>query len=199
MCMALLPLRRVRHFSHSVSIPRPLKLSGRVLTSTGLGSFVSVAVCNQTLDRIYIQLRGSAKGNGKPEYRLPLTIVGAFTLPMAVLAYGWIAELRLPVAFLLLSVAMLGFTLLLAAIPLSAYVVDACGLYSASAMTGVIVTRCLMGTFLPLTVAPLAEAFGYGWGFTILAAISFGLAPIPVLVMKYGEEWRQASEYTKTA
>lgn len=93
--------------------------------------------------------------------------------------------------------ALLGFTLLLTVIPLSAYVVDAFGLYSASAMTGIIVTRCLMGTFLPLTTAPLVEHFGWGWGFTCLGGVSLCLAPIPVLVQVYGEKWRQRSEFTK--
>lgn len=158
---------------------------------------MSVAVCNASLDRIYISLRGSHKATGKPEYRLPLAMIGGFGLPISVTAYGWIAQLRLPVPLLLLSVALLGFTLLLAFVPLSAYVVDACGLSSASAMTGLIVTRCLMGTFLPLTTGPLSEAFGYGWGFSILGAASLCLAPIPILVYRYGEVWRQRSEFTR--
>lgn len=83
---------------------------------------------------------------------------------------------------------------LLVMIPLSAYVVDACGVYSASAMTGVIVMRCLMGTFLPLGEAPLIETFGYGWGMTMFGLLSLCLAPIPVLVMRYGEKWRRGSE-----
>jgi hypothetical protein len=77
------------------------------------------------------------------------------------------------------------------------YVVDAFGRFSASAMTGLIVTRCLMGTFLPLTVQPLVERFGYGFGLSIIAAASLCLAPIPVLVSRYGSKWRQRSKYTK--
>lgn len=163
---------------------------------TGLGSFIGVIVCNLSLDRIYITLRNS-NGSGQPEYRLPLSIIGAFTLPLSVVAYGWIAQLQLPAPLLLLSVAMLGFTLLLTMIPLSAYVVDACGLYSASAMTGVIVTRCLMGTFLPLTASPLVQNLGYGWGFTCLGAASLVLAPIPTTLMRYGQAWRRSCEFTR--
>jgi hypothetical protein len=98
-----------------------------------------------------------------------------------------------------ISVGMLGLTLILAFLPLMAYVVDAFGLYSASAMTGVIVTRCLMGTFLPLTAAPLVDHLGYGWGFMVLSGVSLCLAPIPVLVMWFGLRWRQRSKYTKDA
>ena len=120
-------------------------------------------------------------------------------MPFAVLSYGWIAELKLPLWLLLVSVALLGTTLIICFVPFMAYVVDAFGLYSASAMTGVIVTRCLMGTFLPLTTGPLVGHFGYGWGFTVFAAVSTCLAPIPVLVMRYGPVWRQWSKYTKEA
>jgi hypothetical protein len=80
-----------------------------------------------------------------------------------------------------------------------AYVVDAFSLYSASALTGLIVARCLMGTFLPLAAAPLIERFGYGWAFTCFGALSLLLAPIPVVVFAYGEAWRQRSKYTRDA
>ncbi len=156
-------------------------------------------ICNMTLDGIYIKLRDANGGVGKPEYRLPLVLVGGFTLPLAVGLYGWSAQLRLPLPMLLLSVALIGFTLILAFLPLMAYVVDAFGLFSASAMTGVIVTRCLMGTFLPLAMEPLVENFGYGWGFTLLGLVCLALAPIPVLILRYGSHWRQWSKYTRDA
>ncbi|ROT37829.1 MFS general substrate transporter [Sodiomyces alkalinus F11] len=175
-------------------------LTGSAFMSFSLGSFVAVGLCNAYLDRIYISLRStrSKTGQGRPEFRLPLSILGGFALPFAVVAYGWIAQLALPAPWLLLAVALLGCTELLAFIPLSAYAVDAFGAYSASAMTGVIVTRCLMGTFLPLSVAPMVERFGgYGWTFTVLGGLSLVLAPVPVVVMRYGHRWRQASRFSR--
>lgn len=142
-------------------------------------------------------LRGPDGQKGKPEYRLPLSIFGAIALPFTVTAYGWIAEYRLPALLLLGSVVFMGATLLLTIIPLSNYVVDAFGMYSASALTGVIVTRCLMGTFLPLTASPLAEHFGYGLGFSCLGALSLVLAIIPICIFRYGEKWRQRSDFTR--
>jgi MFS family permease len=143
--------------------------------------------------------RSNLQSKGKPEYRLPLTIVGAVFLPISVTAYGWVAQLHLPVVFLLASVAMQGFTLVSIMIPLSTYVVDGWGLYSASAMTGLIVMRCLMGTFLPLAAGPLADHLGYGLGFTCLGALGLVLGVMPILVLRYGEKWRQRSEFTKDA
>ncbi len=73
-----------------------------------------------------------------PEDRLPLVAIGAVALPLSVALYGWVAEARLSVAFLLFSVALLGFTLMFTFLPLMAYVVDAFGLYSASALTALL-------------------------------------------------------------
>jgi fucose permease len=77
------------------------------------------------------------------------------------------------------------------------YVVDAFGLYSASATTALIVTRCLAGTFLPLVAAPLQERLGWGLSFTAIGGFCLCLAPIPMLVMRYGEKWRKRSEYCR--
>ncbi|KAK4119658.1 MFS general substrate transporter [Parathielavia appendiculata] len=164
-----------------------------------IGSTVSVVVCNRTLDRIYRRMRFTHKGIDRPEFRLPLAIIGGFGLPITIAAYGWAAELRLPLLFLLFCVCAMGAMLMLGMIPVMAYVVDAFGLFSASAITGIIVSRCLISTFLPLTAAPLIEMLGYGWGFTALAAFSLLLAPIPVLMLRYGAHWRRSSKYSRDA
>ncbi|KAK1751323.1 major facilitator superfamily domain-containing protein [Echria macrotheca] len=171
--------------------------AGLCFMSFSIGSAFTVFVCNRHLDKIYIKMRDAHKGVGLPEFRLPLTIFGALTMPLAVAAYGWTAALGLPLPILLLSVALIGTTLMLAMIPMMAYIVDAFGLFSASAMTGIIVTRCLMSTFLPLTTGPLIGTLGYGWAFTIYAGTNLALAPIPMLMLRYGERWRQFSKYSR--
>lgn len=154
-------------------------------------------VCNTFLDKIYIHLRESAKGVGRPEFRLPLTIIGGLLLPFPLAAFGWFTQMRLSIAVLILASSTVSFALILVMVTLSSYVVDAFGLYSASAMTGLIISRCLMGSFLPLTAGPLVDRFDYGWGFTIAAAFPLILSPIPMLVMRYGIHWRQWSRFTR--
>ena len=166
----------------------------------GIGSIISVVILNVFLDKIYICLRDTHKpsnGQGQPEYRLPLAIVGALTAPIAIALYGWSAQLRLPLSVVLFDLGLLGATMFLAFLPVTAYIVDAFKLYSASAMTALIVTRCLAGTFLPLAVDPLVNKMGYGWGFTVLCGVSLLTAPIPVLIYRYGVRWRQRSRYTQ--
>lgn len=172
-------------------------MTGTAFITFSVGSVLGLVITNTLLDKIYVRLADPVTGKSAPENRLPLIIVGAFALPCSVVLYGWTAELHLPVAVLLLAVVLLGFCVLLGIVPVMAYVVDAFNLYAASATTAVLITRCLMGTFLPLVTEPLTDAIGYGLGFTVLAGACLVLAPVPLLIMRYGAKWRQRSEYTR--
>jgi MFS family permease len=171
--------------------------TGLSFMAFSVGSIIGIVVCNLTVDRIYIYLSKGHFGKAIPEYRLPLLIVGAFLLPIAVVLYGWVAQEKWSLALMLVIVVFFGFSLLLGVVPLMAYVVDAFGIYSASATTALLVIRCLMGTFLPLAVGPLVDTVDYGWAFTILAGLVLSVAPIPVLVLRYGTKWREYSSYSR--
>lgn len=132
-----------------------------------------------------------------PEGRLPLCIFGAFFLPIAVALYGGTSGAHLPVALFLITVGLMSLSVVCCIVPMMTFITDAFGNYSASAMTAVLITRCLMGAFLPLTVPPLADKIGYGLGFLVLASACLLLAPIPALIMRFGPTWRQRSSYTK--
>ena len=175
----------------------PPAMIGSAFFVFSLGSALSVVVCNGLLDRIYIKLKENNKGVGQPEYRLPLVLIGALTMPAVVAWYGWVAELQLPLSALLVSLGLLGASLMLAFVPLMVYITDAFGIYAASATTGLIVTRCLMGSFLPLATEPLVRQFGYGLAFTIMGGATLILAPIPITILRYGSKWRQRSAYTR--
>lgn len=171
--------------------------TGFAFLSFSVGSTVSVVMCNVYLDKVYVKLRNMHQGVGQPEYRLPFIILGSLLFPFPVLVYGWATQWHLHVAVLLSAVVILGAFLMLCFLPVMAYVVDAFGIYSASAVSAVIVTRCLMGTFVPLATEPLVSKFGYGWGFTVFAAISVTTIPIPISIFRYGYRWRQLSKYTR--
>ena len=169
---------------------------GTAFLSFSLGSVIGLIICNRLLDRIYSNLAAKS-GKATPENRLPLMMVSSVTLPFVVALYGWIPQLDLPVPLMLFMVVLFGVFVIMSMVPLMAYVVDAFSLFSASAITATLITRCLMGTFLPLVTAPLNDKVGYGLGFTVLSVACALLSPIPFLISRYGEQWRQKSEYTK--
>ena len=170
---------------------------GLCFIAFSVGDVIAVVICNRYLDRIYVRLRDKHEGIDQPEYRLPLVIFGSLTIPIAVAAYGWVPYFQLPLPFMLIACSLLGATMMFGFLPVTSYVVDALGPYSASGMTAMIVIRCLAGTFFPLSVEPLVEKIDYGWAFTVLASISVALAPIPILIFRYGHTWRSRSPYMR--
>ncbi|ETS74376.1 hypothetical protein PFICI_14242 [Pestalotiopsis fici W106-1] len=171
--------------------------SGAAFIFFSAGSITIALVLNRALDKVFVKLRDANDGVDRPEFRLPFVILGGFLFPLAIAFYGWVPALSLQVPYLYLAITLFGATLQFSFMPLMTYVVDAFGLYSASALTAMIVTRCLMSTFLPLLAKPLIDSFGYGWGFTVLGAMMLSLAPIPIAIFRYGHRWRQWTKYTK--
>lgn len=170
---------------------------GSALTFVGIGATGGIVLCNLFLDSIYLKLGKSSGGAARPEHRLPFMIGGATFLPAVVLLYGWVPHAYWPVGLLLLAVAAFGFSIIMTWVPLASYIVDAFGLYSASALTMVLISRCLGGTLLPLAIPPLVDALGLGYGFLVLAAICLVMVSFPVVIMRYGSRWRQSSAYTR--
>lgn len=144
-----------------------------------------------------MKLGKSRDGISHPEYRLPFMIGGASLMPLIVALYGWAPASQWPIYITFLAVAALGFVMMFIWVPLASYLVDAFGLYSASAMTMVLLARCLGGTLLPLAIPPLVNAVGLGYGFLVLGGICLLLIPVPVVVMRYGHRWRQKSIYSR--
>lgn len=153
-------------------------------------------VCKTWLDAIYIKLREKNNGVGLPEFRLPIAIIGAVTIVPGVALYGWCAEYELNIYLFLISCVWVRLSLILSFAPLTAYVVDACGLYAASALTAVIVIRCLAGAFLPLVTDAIIKDMGYGWGFSVYAFATMLTVAVPVALYYRGEHWRKRSKYT---
>lgn len=71
------------------------------------------------------------------------------------------------------------------------YLVDAFGMYAASALAASTVLRSLFGALLPLAGLPLYNKLGVGWGNSLLAFIALLIAPTTFLVIRYGEFLRK--------
>ncbi|CAG8946529.1 unnamed protein product [Penicillium salamii] len=172
--------------------------TGLAFTANAVGTLASFAISKVLLDRIYIKLRSLNNGKGIPEYRLPLSIIGGLTLPPAVILYGWCAEYKLPLFVLLLTMVWLRTSMMLAISPLTAYIVDSCGIYSASAMASLVSARCLASAVLPLSMSRLTGRLGYSGGFYVLGGLGLASTLLPILIYRHGEKWRQRSWYTSS-
>lgn len=154
----------------------------------GFGCVVGVFLCRVTLD-LWVR-RQSQSGQTQPEQRLPPVIFGGFILPFGLFMYGWTTEFQVQYMAPIVATGILGVGLVSTMIPVRSYLVDAFGIYSASAIAGSAVLRNLGGTFVPLAGPPLYDRLGLGWGNSVLGFIALAFIPAPLLLMKYGKTLR---------
>lgn len=190
---------------------------GTSFITFSIGSVFAVILCNFTLDRIYIYLRDRPlrkyqreqrslpEGEQHPisppkiknysHHRLPPIILGATLMPIFICLYGLLpagfsfdegqppAQLGLTLG----NVAVMGFFLLFSYLPVLPYITELAPLYAASAMTSVIVVRCLFGTFLPLCVGPMVQRYGWARAFLGLSVVAGAMVGIPIGLWVWGE------------
>ncbi|KAI1396460.1 MFS multidrug transporter [Hypoxylon fuscum] len=166
----------------------PSSVVGLSFLGLGLGCVIGVFVCRSTLD-LWVRQK-SKTTQMRPEQRLPPVIFGGFILPIGLFMYGWTAEAHVQYMAPIIATGILGVGLVSTTIPVRSYLVDAFGIYSASAIAGCAVFRNLGGTFMPLAGPPLYQQLGLGWGNSVLGFIALAFIPVPLLLMRYGEALR---------
>lgn len=185
---------------------------GLTYLGIGVGALVGVGTFGFASDRILKRM--SAKGQMKPEYRLPPMIPGcmcsllpslaqadtflhdlAFLVPFGLFIYGWTAEKKVHWIAPIIGTSLVGLGLLATFMPIQTYLVDAFTIYAASAVAANAVLRSLLGALLPLAGRKMYETLGLGWGNSLLAFIALALCPIPLVFYKYGERIRTSPKF----
>ncbi|KAK7961887.1 bicyclomycin resistance protein [Apiospora aurea] len=181
------------HFSTS--------LVGLAYLGLGVGSLAGVAGFSSTSDR-YIKRKaaeadalaaetGAPREGLKPEYRLPLLPLGSVVMPAGFFIYGWTAEKQVHWIAPIIGTAVIGVGNMIIFMCIQLYLVDAFGLYAASAMAANTLVRSIAGAVLPLAGLPMYERLGIGWGNSLLGFIALSLLPISLVIIRYGEYWRK--------
>ncbi|KAH8816552.1 MFS transporter [Xylogone sp. PMI_703] len=161
---------------------------GLTYVGLGVGSLIGVAIFAVASDRI-LRLK-SAKGEMKPEYRLPPMIPGGFLIPIGLFWYGWSAQAHTHWIVPILGTMVIGIGNLGVFMSIQTYLVDAFPIYAASALSANAVIRSVLGAVLPLAGNQMYESLGFGWGNSLLAFIAIALLPIPFVFYLYGERIR---------
>lgn len=65
---------------------------GFTYLGTGVGSIIGLFICGAASDRLVAALTRRHGGVRKPEYRLPLLVVGSLIITIGLFLYGWTAE-----------------------------------------------------------------------------------------------------------
>lgn len=65
---------------------------GLAYLGIGIGMFMGLFISGATSDKLVIKLTERNGGQRKPEYRLPLMVPAALTVPIGLFMYGWSAQ-----------------------------------------------------------------------------------------------------------
>ncbi|UNI16205.1 hypothetical protein JDV02_002665 [Purpureocillium takamizusanense] len=156
----------------------------------GIGSAIGLFLAGAALDRVVAFLQAKNGGDFKPEYRLPLMIIAGVAVPIGLFLFGWTAKTHQHWILPIIGTSFLGFGMTLAFMAISTYLVDAFGMFAASAVAASTVLRSLGGAALPLAGGKMFETLGLGWGSSLLAFIALAMIPVPVVFYRYGERVR---------
>jgi MFS family permease len=81
---------------------------GLAYLGVGIGSLVGLVFCGIVSDRLVKTLTKRNGGTSKPEYRLPIMLVGALVVPIGLFLYGWSADKKLHWIVPIIGTAFLG-------------------------------------------------------------------------------------------
>lgn len=165
---------------------------GLAFLGSGVGTLSGLLYSAALSDR-RVRIKIANQQKLQPEDRLPLYMVlpGSLTIPVGLFIYGWGADFQVHWIVPQLGTAITGFGMIVILFCIQTYLVDAYGVYAASAIAANTVLRSLLGAMLPLCGLDVYDALGLGWGNSLLGFVALGIAPIPVLFMIYGERLRE--------
>ncbi|KAF2790704.1 MFS general substrate transporter [Melanomma pulvis-pyrius CBS 109.77] len=163
---------------------------GLAFIGTGVGMLSGMAALGIMSDKII--KKQEAKGNVKPEHRLPLllTLPGGIALPLGIFLYGWTADKHVHWIAPIIGTAFIGLGNLTGMMTIQTYLVDAFTVHAASAIAANTVLRSMFGAFIPLAGLSLYDKLGLGWGNSLLGFVGLVIIPVPIFFRYYGERIR---------
>jgi multidrug resistance protein len=177
-------------------------ISGLNYISLGLGMLIGAPACGKLNDKNYRRLKARhPRGQGQPEFRIPLALPFTFLMPLGLLTYGWSIDghLHWTVPNIGLFIFAVGTISIFQCV--TTYIVDSYTRFAASAVAGITILRSLAGFGFPAFAPALYTRLGHGIGNTVLATMAIGIQMLVLpLIWAFGSRLRSKSAYTaKTA
>jgi hypothetical protein len=145
---------------------------------------------------IYRRLKKKNNNVGRPEFRVPMMIPGAFLIPIGLFWYGWSAQARVHWIMPNIGTVIFSAGTIVGFQCIQTYLVDAYTRYAASAIGAGAFLRSLAGFGFPLFAPYLYQSLDYGWGNSVLAFVGIGIGiPAPILLWRYGATLRAKSQF----
>ncbi|PSN68210.1 MFS multidrug transporter-like protein [Corynespora cassiicola Philippines] len=161
-----------------------------------VGFMIGLQISHPLMDKLYARMKiYYGMEEGLPEWRVPPMLLGGILCPIGLFIYGWTAHYEVHWIAPNIGCVILAIGLIIAFQCTQAYTVDAyTAKYAASAAAVGAFTRTMCGFSFPLFAPAMYEKLGLGWGNSLLAFLTLGLAIIsPVGLWFYGAKIRAMS------
>ncbi|WVQ72033.1 hypothetical protein IAR50_001577 [Cryptococcus sp. DSM 104548] len=132
----------------------------------------------------------------KPEMRLELCVISGISLVIALFWFGWTSYSSIHWISPVLAGAFIGVGTLGMFVSLFNYIIDVYLWSAASALAAATVVRSLFGAAFPLFATQMYEKLGTQWASSLLGFLALLMAPIPIVLMKYGHHLRARSKFS---
>ena len=111
----------------------------------GVGMFIGLGLTGKSSDAI-LKKKAAKEGMMKPEHRLPPLVFGPVLTAAGLFGYGWTAQEGVHWIAPIVLTGLIGVSIIVNFMPTQTYLVDAFGLYAASAVrTATISTLMILG------------------------------------------------------
>ncbi|TGJ83750.1 hypothetical protein E0Z10_g5012 [Xylaria hypoxylon] len=141
----------------------------------------------------------SPGGRAPPEAWLAPSGVAGVALPVGLFWFAWTNGNNIHWIVCLIGIAPFGFGQVLIFLSISQYLLDAYGIYSASALAANAAVRALFGAAFHLFSGPLYERLGIHWGSSIPAFLTLFCLPVPFLFHRFGHKIRLRCHFSSEA
>ncbi|ETS61526.1 hypothetical protein PaG_04274 [Moesziomyces aphidis] len=179
-------LRHRRDTGDDVEQPKRLSDAGAEGANSAFGNVTPTV----NPDKLPSSIPLAEVKKGRPEYRLPLCLVGMLILPVGLTTFGWSAANQTHWIVPLVGSFLVGCATILCFQTILVYLVDAFVPYSASATACAVLVRSVLAAAFPLCAEYMFEGLGYAWSCTLLAGIGLLGLPVPIILYRYGEHLR---------
>ncbi|KAB8272941.1 major facilitator superfamily domain-containing protein [Aspergillus minisclerotigenes] len=177
---------------------KSVEISGLHYIAICIGTISGSQLCGPLMDYAYQRLSSNTGETQVPELHIPLLLPGALITPIGFLLYGWAAQYHLIWVVVDVGAALLSLGMQILDTTLHAYVMDSYPEHVSSASAATQVLRSLLAFAFPLFSNGLYDSLGYGWGNSLLAFLSIGIAlPATGILWRWGAtlRGRQQSSY----
>lgn len=124
------------------------------------------------------------------EIALPLMILTV----ISTIAFGWVTKRKVNLAGPVMVISVAGYGYSAAFQTLNVLMIDVYPSKPATITAAGNLARSEFGAAASAAIAPMIQAMGEGWAFTVVACICLAYTPLLVLVMIRGIKWRQAKQ-----